>query len=64
MTAQYYGRPSRGQHVIQIEIDRSLYMDEATIRPNDNFDELKAIITQVIAEISAAGRGGMPVAAE
>lgn len=63
-TAQYYGRPSRKQHVVQIEIDRSLYMDEAAIKPNDNFDELKAIITQVIAEISAAGRGEMPVAAE
>jgi N-formylglutamate deformylase len=63
-TAQYYGRPSRGQHVVQIEIDRSLYMDEATIKPNENFDELKATITQVIAEISASGRGEMPVAAE
>jgi N-formylglutamate amidohydrolase len=63
-TAQYYGRPSRGQHVVQIEIDRSLYMNEATIKPNDNFDELKAIITQVIAEISASGRGEVPMAAE
>jgi N-formylglutamate amidohydrolase len=63
-TAQFYGRPSRGQHVVQIEIDRSLYMDEAAIQPNDNFDELTAIITQVIAEIAASGRGTLPVAAE
>ena len=37
-TAQIYGRPSRGQHVVQIEIDRSLYMNEQMIRPNANFD--------------------------
>ncbi|MGR3660062.1 MAG: N-formylglutamate amidohydrolase [Paracoccaceae bacterium] len=63
-TAQFYGRPSRGQHVVQVEIDRSLYMDEATIRPNDNFDELKAVITRIIAEITIAGRQEMPLAAE
>jgi N-formylglutamate deformylase len=63
-TAQHYGHPSRNQHVIQIEIDRSLYMNERTIRRNDNFDELKSILTQVIAEIAAFGRASMPLAAE
>lgn len=63
-TAQIYGRPSSQQHVVQIEIDRSLYMDEAAIKPNDNFDELKAIITQVVAEIAVGGRGEVPMAAE
>src|SRR5690606_11867179 len=36
-TAQQYGRPSREQHVVQIEIDRSLYMNEQLVRPNSNF---------------------------
>lgn len=63
-TAQYYGRPSRGQHVVQIEIDRSLYMDEVAIEPNDNFDQLKSVISQVVAEISAIGRQNLPLAAE
>jgi len=31
--AQTYGRPSRSQHAIQIEIDRSIYMNEATLTP-------------------------------
>ena len=31
---QAYGRPSRRQHAIQVEIDRSLYMDERRIEPN------------------------------
>ena len=62
--AQTYGRPSRGQHAIQIEIDRSLYMDEANIRPNGNFEALQATLRRVIAEIAAIGREEMPLAAE
>ena len=31
---QHYGRPSRGQHAVQLEIDRSLYMDEKRIALN------------------------------
>ena len=56
--AQAYGRPARGQHVVQIEIDRSLYMDEASIRPNAGFTQLQSILAQVVAEIAAYGRGG------
>ncbi len=63
-TAHHYGHPARAQHVIQIEIDRALYMDELTIRRNANFNELKSVISQVIAEIAAFGRGTMPLAAE
>jgi len=63
-TAQHYGRPSRGRHVVQIEIDRSLYMDEKTIAPNGNFDELQALITQVIAAATLMGRRKMQMAAE
>ena len=63
-TTQQYGHPSRGQHVVQLEIDRSLYMDEVTICRKENFHELKSVITQVIAEIAAYGRRRMPLAAE
>ncbi len=63
-TAQHYGRPSRGQHVIQVEIDRSLYMDEQAIRPNRNFAEFRALITQVIAEITMHSKGDVQLAAE
>ncbi len=62
--AQTYGRPSRNQHVVQIEIDRSLYMDETRIEPNGNFDEMKALLTHVIAEITTFGRNSLPLAAE
>jgi len=61
---QAYGRPARGQHAVQIEIDRSLYMDEAQIRPNADFDRIKAVLQQVVAEVAQIGQGRVPLAAE
>ena len=61
---QAYGRPSRRQHAIQIEIDRSIYMDELTIRQNDNFEAFRALMREVVAEIVAIGHDRMPLAAE
>lgn len=54
--AQHYGRPNAGRHALQIEIDRSLYMNEQLIRPNGNFEAFKARLRTVIAEIAAIGR--------
>ena len=62
--AQTYGRPSRRQHAVQIEIDRALYMDEANIRPNANFEALRKLLRQVVAEIAAIGQEELPLAAE
>lgn len=53
---QHYGRPSRRHHALQIEIDRSLYMNEGTIKPNANFKAFKARLDGVIAEIAEIGR--------
>ena len=64
-TTQQYGRPSRGQHVVQIEIDRALYMDERAIRPSANFPAVKSLIDGIVAEIAAIGRpSDIPLAAE
>lgn len=54
--AQHYGRPSRQQHAIQVEIDRSLYMDEVTLLPNENYDSFRRLLRGVIAELAAIGR--------
>jgi N-formylglutamate amidohydrolase len=62
--AQRYGRPARGWHAVQIEIDRSLYMNERMIRPNGNFDNVRRIVTAVIARAIEATPGAMPLAAE
>ena len=61
---QAYGRPSRKQHAIQIEIDRSIYMDEKRVRPNADFDQVRALLSQVSARIVAFGQGGARLAAE
>ena len=61
---QHYGRPTRGQHVVQVEIDRALYMNEQLIRPNNNFTAFRALIDRVVAEITGIGRADVPMAAE
>ena len=62
---QHYGRPSRRHHAVQIEIDRSIYMNESQIKPNANFKAFKAALDGVIAEISEIGRpADVRVAAE
>ncbi|PJF10177.1 N-formylglutamate amidohydrolase [Pseudorhodobacter sp. MZDSW-24AT] len=62
--AQTYGRPSRGYHVVQVEIDRALYMDEAQILPSADFEAFRALISGVVAEITRIGRLQVPLAAE
>lgn len=65
--AQAYGRPRRGVHVIQIEIDRALYMDEKALAPRPEFDTVCASLGRVVAHICDLARGGsgaMPLAAE
>ena len=39
---EHYGRPARGLHALQIEINRGLYMDEHRLEPHDGFDRLSA----------------------
>lgn len=63
--AQHYGRPSRNQHVVQIEIDRALYMDEETIQRGRQFRAFQRLMEQVISDIADFGRASqMPLAAE
>lgn len=62
--AQAYGRPSRGFHVVQVEIDRSLYMDEARIERRADFDAFRNLMAGVIDEIAAGFSGGAALAAE
>lgn len=62
--AQAYGRPSRRQHAIQVEIDRSLYMHESTIQPNAQFQDVKERLTQAISQITLIGQDRLPLAAE
>ena len=62
--AQAYGRPAAGVHAIQIEIDRSLYMNEAEIRPNAGFARFCRVMDAVLDRIVEIGRPDLRLAAE
>lgn len=62
--AQAYGQPSRRCHVVQVEVDRALYMDERAIRPGPDFDAMCGRIADVMADLCQALRRGSAMAAE
>lgn len=61
---QHYGRPTRRQHAVQVEIDRALYMDEKSLKPHDGYDDFVTALNGAIAEIAAIGRSERRLAAE
>ncbi|MEM1363197.1 MAG: N-formylglutamate amidohydrolase [Pseudomonadota bacterium] len=62
--AQQYGRPAQRMHCIQVEIDRSLYMDEKTLEPKPEFAHIQRLMTRAMAQIIDIGRSDLPMAAE
>ncbi|MBU2956862.1 N-formylglutamate amidohydrolase [Paracoccus sp. C2R09] len=50
-----YGRPAQNVHVVQLEIDRSLYMDEPTITPRPDFDAFAKRMERVVARLATLG---------
>ena len=62
--AQAYGRPTVLQHVVQVEIDRSLYMDEARIELRPDVAAFRDLMAGVVARLAEAGRKALPLAAE
>ncbi|MCQ0969279.1 N-formylglutamate amidohydrolase (plasmid) [Paracoccus sp. TK19116] len=64
--AQAYGRPAQNVHVVQVEIDRALYMDEARITPLPDFDAVRTRMDRVVARLARYGvaEGGSAMAAE
>ncbi|WP_262690161.1 N-formylglutamate amidohydrolase [Kordiimonas aestuarii] len=69
---QHYGKPNAGFHALQIEISRSLYMDETTLEPLACFDEIEnkmawfteTLIREYGEQLSSRGTQGLPRAAE
>lgn len=51
----HYGRPADGVHALQIEINRSLYMDERRIEKSANFAAMHATIADLIAALRRLG---------
>ncbi|OAN76346.1 hypothetical protein A8B78_02350 [Jannaschia sp. EhC01] len=46
------GDPARGRHSMQIEVNRKLYMDEATREPNEGYQALKECFTALALHLS------------
>ena len=52
-TTEHYGRPGRGVHAVQIEINRALYFDEAKLSLTEGVGRLKANLRQLFADLAA-----------
>lgn len=61
---QHYGRPDKKRNVIQIELNRSLYMDEKHIRKNTDFKKIQNQISGAVAQICEIHCPGWLQAAE
>ena len=61
---QEYGRPSVGQHAIQVELDRSLYMDETDITRNAQFEQIRARLKAVVQDLCLINTQELPIAAQ
>jgi N-formylglutamate deformylase len=71
-TTHLHGRPSRGVHALQIEINRALYLDEERIEPSPRYETLRTRLASAIealvgidrALLRPPGTREMPLAAE
>ena len=61
---QFYGRPSRSVHAIQIEIDRAVYKNEKSLTRALAFGQVKARLSRVIADLCDSAVRRLPMAAE
>jgi len=57
---EHYGRPHDGIHTLQVEINRALYMDEASFAKSGGFDRLKADLERMVKAM-AIGTSGLSV---
>ena len=48
-----HGRPADGIHALQIEIDRSLYLDAALREPGPGFDAIAHMLEAIVAALAA-----------
>ena len=53
-TTEHYGRPQDGVHVLQVEINRSLYLDEAQVQLGPGFAALERALTRLTKSLAQA----------
>lgn len=63
-TIDRHGRPRRQVHAIQIEYDRSLYLDASLDAPTSNLDGCARLLALIADRIAGLFESNLPVAAE
>lgn len=58
-TTEHYGRPRVGRHALQVELARSLYLDERTLRPAAGLSKLTAQMQAFCERMAAENWGAM-----
>jgi N-formylglutamate amidohydrolase len=64
---EHYGRPARGLHALQIEVNRGLYMNERNFQKSAGFDALAEDLARFASELMSLPCEqffGLPLAAE
>lgn len=64
---EHYGAPGLHRHALQIEVNRSLYMNERTLERSSAFDAVSRAMTmlvKVLIDVADTELGAMPLAAE
>lgn len=64
---EHYGRPTRGLHALQIEINRALYVDESTLEKKPDFAALAGAMSgfmRHMADVAESFAGPASLAAE
>lgn len=58
-TTEHYGDPAGGVHVLQIEMNRALYLDEVTMAPHGGFALLRAALEQLTGALATESWPGL-----
>lgn len=54
---QTHGQPRKGVHALQLEIDRSLYLDDSLREPSANLVDVAALVMEIATDIASANLG-------
>jgi len=58
-----HGRPAEQRHSLQIELKRTLYMDELTLEPTPGYARLERDLDEIAAALAAHARASIGQAA-
>lgn len=51
-TTAHYGKPTEGVHVVQIELNRALYVHESTCEPKPELEELRSVLDALVQRVA------------